>query len=343
MTELTGTYLNDAAVTGKEPRTCLVSVYHGGKNKARRDATVRAIEAWDAQSVRPDDAVFMELVCPGDDACFGAGDMPSWLRYVRMIGEDRNAGLFQKEAMWNICAGMTRGDKMLFLDCDSMPVGDKDHFAKLYGAAGKGLCVHVGEKLVHEGQPAPGDLYYSVFLPKSDVPRGRGQFHGIGYVIHRDDFEAMGGFNPFAINGGGDTIFLVENVNVDLEFPFAKRTLYGIVRKSGLGLMPVVVEGTTMQHNFHGLKTDRVYRSIRRIVNLFGVPTSYCHIDQSGLLAWNDPEFLLRYMNMRFDRLHNDNEIVSLIVETVLDRLQHYNEMDKGDFAYDETDFNSLV
>ena len=46
---------------------------------------------------------------------------------------------------------------------------------------------------------------------------------------------------------------------------------------------------------------------------------------------------------MRFDRLHNDNEIVSLIVETVLDRLQHYNEMDKGDFAYDETDFNSLV
>ena len=302
-------------------RLAMICCHYGGLNELRRDATIRALERFDRLSRRPDESVFLELVCPGQEPCFSSGDFPGWMTYMRITGKDRNDGIFQKEAMWNLAARYTSAEYMLFLDGDCMPLEDT-YVSDMLAAAGKGRCVHAAWHIIHEGQPEGQHDFYSFFASPADVPARCMRFPGMGYCLHRDDYERMGGFNPFSICGSGDAVFLWECLkSVNQPMTYAKRFHTLLIRHDRPQLVPVAVKGMTVQHNYHGPKTDRGYVWSRYLVELFGDPRAYTHLDSSGLIAWNDPEFPLRYMLMHKDRMHTKDELAAFIDSTMRSRL----------------------
>lgn len=328
----------------KEPteKTAVISACFGGHSELRREATLRAVRAWEWQSSLPDDALILELVCPGQTPCFSRNDFPEWVQYVRIFGNERNRNLFQKEALWNIGAKLTNANKLLFLDGDCEPVNCRDYFKQVFGTCAPGNCVHAAWHIVHEGQQSGNRDYYSFFADSADVPKGAIRFPGMGYCITRHDYHAMDGFNPFSICGSGDAVFLWESLkSVHQPMTYAKRFHQSLIRPHQPQLEPVCLKGLTVQHNYHGPKSDRGYVWSRYAVELFGDPRAYCHIDSAGLLAWNDPEFPLKYFLMQKARMHTKEELYSLICEVVKTRLDEMETRSRNkDYHYDPTDSN---
>ncbi|MBR4674195.1 MAG: hypothetical protein IKP00_07005 [Victivallales bacterium] len=330
----------------KEPtgKTAVISAHFGGYSEIRREATLRAIQGWDEQRIKPTEALFLEMVLPDQKPCFQQADFPSWMRYCRIYGKERNRNLFQKEALWNLGAKLTDAEKMLFIDADSQPVETTDYFSTIFNLCENGKCVHACFHLLHEGQHPQHSEFYSVFSEKNRLPAGAKTFPGFGYCLTRADYDNMDGFNPYAICGGGDATFICENLpSIKLGYYQAKRFQQGILRQGQPQLQPIAPYGITMRHNFHGFKEDRAYKWGREVVALFGLPTAYCHIDSAGLLAWNDPDFLLKEIVMEKSRMHTKEELIDLIMEKVkgkLDRLEGLQRLPNGTWVYDKKDGN---
>ena len=328
-------------MTGK---TAVISAHFGGYREDRGEATLRAVSAWDEQTTKPTEGIFLELVLPSEKPCFEASDLPQWLRYIRIYGKERNRNLFQKEALWNIAAKLTAAEKMLFIDADSQPVETTDYFSTIFNLTEKGKVVHACFHLLHEGQKPHNAEFYSVFAEKDKLPTGAKTFPGFGYALTRADYDNMDGFNPYSICGGGDATFICECVkSVKLGYWQAKRFQQGILRQGQPQLQPIAPYGITMRHNFHGLKEDRGYLWGREVVALFGLPQAYTHIDSVGLLAWNDPDFLLKEIMMEKARMHTKEELIDLIMEKVkgkLDRLEGLQRLPMGTWVYDRKDGN---
>jgi len=51
-----------------DDKMALIVVHYGGDNHLRKKAIMSAIYDWDAQLEKPDEAIFLELVCPRRDA-----------------------------------------------------------------------------------------------------------------------------------------------------------------------------------------------------------------------------------------------------------------------------------
>lgn len=319
----------------------LITCHYGGRSDLRRDATLRAVKAWEWQSYLPDDALFLELVCPGQEPCFSRADFPEWIQYIRICGKKRNANLFQKEALWNLGAKLTNAGKLLFLDGDCEPVNCRDYFKQVFEACAPGKCVHAAWHIIHEGQPDNCHDFWSIMATDTEA-QGKPTFPGMGYAITRQDYEAMDGFNPFSICGSGDMVFIWESLKcLNQKIPFARRFHTGLIRPNRPQLTPVAIPGLTVQHNFHGLKIDRGYTWSRYAVEVFGDPKAYCHIDSAGLLAWNDPTFPLKYIVMEKSRMHTKDELLSLICEVFKKRLDEQEQLNKNkDYHYDPTDSN---
>ena len=328
------------------PSTALVTCFYGGsrgKDDLRRTATKRAVASWDEQKAIPQQALFLELVCPGQMPCFDRADLPAWMQYIRIFGKERNRNLFQKEALWNLGAKFTSAEKLLFLDCDCMPVGTFNYFEQIFYMTRPGKCVHAAWHIIHEGQKEAFQDFYSIFAPQEDVPAGAKRFPGMGFSLHRQDYHAIDGFNPYGISGSGDAVFIWECMNDPLKYPIktAKRYHQSLVRPNRPQLEPVVVKGLTVQHNFHGMKSERGYVWSRCAVELFGHPSAYCHIDSSGLLAWNDSDFPLKYFVMEKARMHTKEELYDLICEVFKARLDEIEARHKNkEYQYDTTEWN---
>jgi len=322
--------------------TALITIHHGGRNELRREATLRAVASWDAQATLPEQAVFLEMLLPGEEPCFHQADLPKWLRYIRIFGRERNRSIFQKEAMWNLGAKFTDRRRLLFIDSDCDPMENRAWLQSLYDLCSPGVLVHAGLHLIHEGQPQEQTDYYSYLAPDDKVPKGARRFPGLGYCISREDFDARDGFNPFAITGGGDAVFLFESARKCVpRYKFAKRYFNGTARQGLPQLEPAVPE-CVIRHNFHGDKNDRAYRWSREVIELFGVPRAFCHIDRAGLVAWNDPKFWLADIAMQKTRMHTMKELLELVAESAKTRLlqQDKNRLDTENDNYNPEDFH---
>ena len=306
-------------------KTALVTVFFGGMHELRRRATLRALQSWDEQEYKPDEAVFLELVCPGELPCFSEKDMPEWLRYLRLYGEDRNKGIFQKEAMWNLSVKYLNADKLMFIDSDTIAIDNPRHFKLLYNASSPGKCIHVAEKILVEAPDGSVKTRWSEFSPRKDRETA---FPGLGFVLNRNDLLDIDGFNPYSVTSCGDDVFLYEVVRkVRSRFWKSTRFLYGVARKNLMQLEPMCIENTTTMHMNHNRPDEvRVDRHvINAVVELCGLPQSYVHLDPSGLVAWNDPQGLPRHIICGVGGCKSRDEVkarISGIVSGRLDELQ---------------------
>ena len=322
-------------------KTALIAVHYGGYNEIRKNATTRAVQEWDSQQIKPDDGIFIELTYPGESPCFSQSDFPKWIRYMRIYGKERNRNLFQKEALWNLATKYTDADKLFFLDADCMPVNCKTYFQQIFNACTPGKCVHAAWHIIHENQPPDSHDFYTVFSNDPSL-NGKPRFPGIGYCLTRHDFHKMDGFNPYSICGSGDVVFLMEMMKgLDRHQYVARLYHTALLRPDQPQLTPVAVPGIDVQHNFHGYRKDRAYIWSRYLVEIFGTPKAYCHIDSAGLIAWNDPIFPLKYMVMQKNRMHTKNELLALIYEVFKQRLDEQELLNKNpNYCYDKTDGN---
>ena len=101
------------------------------------------------------------------------------------------------------------------------------------------------------------------------------------------------------------------------------------IRRGRPRLKPAVVDGLVLQHNFHGLKSDRGYVYGNYLASLFGRPQSYCHIDSAGLAAWNDQEFPLKYMITERFGMHSVSEMYTLICDVFKERIDELLKQDQ--------------
>lgn len=304
----------------------MIVVHYGGYNELRRDATLRACAGWMSQNEIPSEIIFLEMVLPGQEPCFGKDDFQEPARYLRIYGKERNRNIFEKEAMWNIGAKLTDGETLLFMDGDGQPVGTESYFRMLYDLCSPGSCVHVCHRLIHEKMDDFGNEteFYSCFDTDGRSPKDCAIFPGFGYAMRRKDYDLIDGFNPFSICGSGDVLFISECVrSISIKSVYTThRFLQGIKRRDLPQLKPVCPFGVTMRHNYHGPKSNRGYVWSRHLVTLFGIPTAYCHIDSAGLVAWNDPDFLLKDMIMEKSRMSNMNDTSEMIMEKINSKLE---------------------
>ena len=302
-------------------KTALIAVHYGGYNEIRKNATTRAVQEWDSQQIKPDDGIFIELTYPGESPCFSQSDFPKWIRYMRIYGKERNRNLFQKEALWNLATKYTDADKLLFLDSDISPIRTMHYFQQMKEALVNGISIQACHCLIHEkyeDNPSIGNMYG--IMSMKECPSGHVRFTGIGYGITRHDFHERDGFQPFSIPGSGDMIFICESFpDIGFQFKNAIRYHQSLVRKCPRLKHDAL--DATCQHNFHGNKEDRAYCWSREAVLCFGLPQAYCHVDSSGLIAWNDPDFILKEIVMQKKRMHTKQETYDLICEIVKKRL----------------------
>lgn len=323
--------------------TALVTCHYGGFNELRRRATLRALEDWEAQCRHPESAVFIELVCPGQEPCFSDRDMPSWLKYLRMRGRKRNDGLFQKEALWNIGARFVDGSRLLFIDSDCSPLGTCDYFGSVFDACVDGTVVHVAYRLVNEKLSPDGTdmIYYSAGIPEDRLPAGARTYPGLGYAITRHDYDLIDGFNTYSVTGAGDAVFISEIAGEYVcRGTLCCRYFNAIMRRLPVKLRLTAVPGTEARHNFHGTIAGRAYMYSRIIVDMFGDPRSYCHVDQSGLMAWNDPECMQARLFMKKSRMSSREDTLKLLCDTMASELGRIEKAVNTNtrLAYDKTD-----
>ena len=199
------------AVTRAIKNTALITCSYGNIDDVRRSAITRAITEWNDQLYIPEEGYFLEVVYPKSEPQWKDEDFPAWIKYIRIYGKERNRNIFQKEALWNIAAKMTRAEKMCFIDNDVMPINNKEWFLQLFNATVQGTVVHVGWKVIAEGEPNVVTRYSYMAEETNEEIKKSVKFPGLGYVLHRKDYEARDGFNPMSVPGSGDAIFLWES------------------------------------------------------------------------------------------------------------------------------------
>ena len=326
--------------------TSLVTVHYGGLNVLRRTAVRRALKSWDEQEVKPDDSMFLELVCPGESPCFSDIDMPPWIKYNRIIGQKRNAHIMQKEALWNIGLHRVGGDKILFIDDDISPINTTSYFKDVFNACAEGVVVHVGEVLVNERfEPSGADrIYKSLFTPAGLHDGIASVYPGGGYCITRKDLERRDGFNPFGITGSGDVIFIKESFKVSYLCHDPIRYQEGTYRKGMPELNGTVVHGTTVRHNFHGSWANRGYLYSRMVLGVFGRPYTYTHLDSGGLVAWNDPDTVIADIIADKSRMTSKEALYRWVCGRIGDKLNKLDaDRSKQELRYDGKDFNKQI
>ena len=332
--------LGKEAAVDHRPLPALVFCAYGGFNALRQEAAKRMLAALSQLDPLPREAVFLELVCPGQKPLLEKSDCPRWLDYLRLYGKKRNMNIFQKEALWNLAAKFTSSASMMFMDADAYPENCPDWLARLGAASRPGVLLHPSELLAEEkwGDDGSDLMYLSAFSPK-EMRRPNGspmyRFPGLGYCLTRTDFIRMDGFNPFAITGSGDSVFLKEVLGDQAAaFGFAFRYHNALVRPHQPKLQPMALDGVTLRHCYHGPKVERSYRYSREIVNLFGLSRALCHLDSSGLMAWNDPEcWLAQIANTHKARMTTRADFLALLAETADRRLAQF---EKNEIPYNQ-------
>jgi hypothetical protein len=288
--------------------TAVVICFYNQRHQLRLKAAQETFAAL-AQQHGDFTTFVVELVFPGDYYAFNNISeilYPKNTVYLFIQGEEQNRYLCQKEALYNIALQQIneKYKYLVFIDAD-VAAYDKDWIVK------------VREKLA-----AHDDAYVNGYVFAHDTYDNFFCFFSAAYRYHHGDKETMigwnpgmcvgigqkrlrevGGWNPWQIVGGGDSIFYYENIGLEVG-GWHTRLVHddawsaAIYRPDLPKTTHIEYTESVLKHFFHGYMAERKYK-IRRHLLQYGLDLlgqtifDAVEIDDKGLMAFKDPNSLM--------------------------------------------------
>lgn len=266
-----------------------------GDDASRARAHVTALE----QQLRQDlfcDFFVVEMVLHGAEPIY-PGELLSEVRHIVVRGRDANADLFQKEALMNI--GWRRAleqhgyEFFIFVDAD-VYCRDRAWFRRIRERLLEDPKRLVqGFQLVEDSEDPR--LKYSSLLADDVLGfhTDLGKNPGLCWGMHVETLRRGGGFNPFFIDGSGDSGFIAEYIDqpgsVYGHGSSRHRWARQLKRDIEVTVVPDCIPMEVV-HVHHGSVTLRNYDNVHHAVGAFEkTPDQLVFVNDSGLLEWKDP------------------------------------------------------
>lgn len=274
----------------RDPETAIIVVSYG-TDEIRAAAARVAMESWRQQ----------DLVCDIYVVEMLLKDQPSVYKDIKGITwfpqycKRANLDLWQKEALMNL--GWTKSldvgpyENFIFVDADVFCLR-WDWWRSIRSRLGD-MRVCQGFRFV-EDSADPSIAYVSLSALQVLGVQSELRYNpGMVWGVSRSVLEAGGGFNPYFLDGGGDSGFVSEYLASDSKrqeswlwrfgwFKGIHRNL-GITCKADCVTMDII-------HANHGSYRDRCYKGIRATLDLFVKEIrDMVFVNKDGLLEWVDP------------------------------------------------------
>jgi len=257
-------------------------------------------------------------------------DVLEGVTHVRVDSGPANADLFQKEPLFNIgwraALRHHRYNYFLFIDAD-VYCERPDLFRQIRHRLrdNPARAVHGFQVVADTVDP---DWQWSSLASSYQLarPTDLNLNPGICWGLHRAMLEAADGFNGFSFGGFGDSLFVSEFLNrPDLpydpwlyQFRFFQDIYRDLPFRATFDFVPF-----ELKHCYHGPLADRNYDGVRYAADGLPPIRSWLHIDQSGLLAWTDPDGLPRQILRDRSRMHSRESVDAVFNELGLEREAH--------------------
>jgi hypothetical protein len=320
----------------------IVAVF--GDADARVQAHIHGLRQQRRQDLLAD-VYLVEITDADAGASRYPADVLAGVTHVPVPGGPANADLFQKEAMFNIgwraALQHHRYDYFVFIDAD-VYCDRSDFFRQIRQRLrdNPARAVHGFEMVTDTVDP---DWKWSSLAASYQLgrPTDLNLNPGICWGLHREMLEAAAGFNPYSFGGCGDSMFVAEFLNrPDLsydpwlyQFRFFQDIYRDLPFRAAFDFVPL-----ELKHAYHGPLSDRNYDGVRYAADGLPPMHTWLRIDESGLLAWSDPDGVAHRILRDRSRMHSRESVDALFLELGVDRVPHpgfdgqFSPRDKPEF-----------
>lgn len=254
----------------------------------------------------------------------------SQVRHVPVAASANNTLLFQKEAMlnigWRTALQHHPYDYFLFIDADvysERPELFRQIRSRLREHPAR--AVH-GFEIVRD--TVDPDLNWSSLAASYRLsrPNDLNLNPGILWGLHRALLVAANGFNPISIGGCGDSMFVAEFLNEPdfsydpwlYQFRFFHEIYRDLPFRAAFDFVPF-----ELKHCYHGLLSERNYDGARYAADGLPPVHTWLHVDESGLLAWTDPDGIPKKLLSDRSRMATREQVDELFQEFGIARVSH--------------------
>ncbi len=271
-----------------------------GSDEERIESATRAFQKILCQSIRPV-IFFSELTYKSMDRNFEFVDDCKNCRYIPLVATEDHEFLFQKEAMYNyVVKNFCNNIEILtFLDCE-VYCEDKNWFKKIKRSVESNPNV-VLQPFKNVKDTKENLLSNFISIGSANYIKNKNYNFSPGFVwsFTKKCFDEIGGWNPWCIEGCGDSLFVHECLK-DHKYSnnLLKNKWVNDLYRKDIKKLSVDFLDVKIFHENHGSFKDRNRNSLKRNIDNFGSLSNNIELDKNGLLKWknrnNELYFFLR-------------------------------------------------
>ncbi len=313
--------------TLKAPKASVVIV-HYGNDPIRLKAVGECLKCMENQCFEGE-IVVVELVF---DGISHIPPLSSKFKKVVVTGDDRNAGIWQKEAMMNIGVEASSYDTIIFVDSD-LKCGTCDWISRISRMvyANPDMMVHGYRFCVDSIYPLNYRfLSYGAMVGggmATDIPHNPGLVWGISKKMLKEN----GGVNPYCLYGNGDSLFIAEYLGEAYsecqDWCVREVAMMRDLVRRGLRQCRIGYVDEDITHINHGQPMTLVHYGSKNLMTRHFSKSmdKLVELCPNGLLGWNDPKCPEREMiNRRGEMI--DQAAVDRVCEEILKVLEVCDE-----------------
>lgn len=287
-----------------------------GLDQYRVSAINKAIKELKKQSIWHDSkVVFVELLEDNQSSNFDFSTELN-IQHLKIQSNKFNQNLFQKECLWNI------GAKKIINDVDNIVFIDADTYSQdlgLFAKANKllyknpNIVYQLGDCIITIKDADTVTRVQWLWSDFSKLQAKNPYCFGPcgGFVISKQIFERMNGFNPYGFLYGGDILFLYEiDDRTHSVWKWAMdnmKIFHDMPRAIKHDDITVKNTKTPLIHCWHGNHVSRPYHVWGMVFNELNFNKQDIKVDHNGLLAWSGKQSFNKY----FKFFANKHKIVS--------------------------------
>jgi len=319
--------------------TAVILVLWGNKHRDLLENTLQCLGKQDCKHY----LVVLEGLFDGEES-IAADLLKSYDNAIHLTipMAEKNRHLMQKEALMNKAVWEVvprQCEHLIFLDSDTL-VYDSTWLGYIRLALKQtwNTLVQVFERILDTQ-----DKEYC--WTSMGIKVVRNGFHfgapGIGWGMNKKYFQAIGGWNPFHITGGGDTLFVWEVLPRDCLYQnpppvFTNNQIRKGLPKARLEFAPFV-----LFHQYHGTRKSRAYVNRYIAVGRYSnSPDQFVKLGDDGLLEWLDLRHPLVRILARKSELLTQDDVERVCREEESKPIPHlitwknFNDVLKEDIYY---------